>query len=81
MGVLYHFQHQSEYGGRWQAIGSGEGFGRDPVRDAFADLRSLADGDLPAGLYQYLPAGQRTLDARWRFLNVSKGGSVRISRL
>jgi hypothetical protein len=50
------------------------------VREAFADLRALADGDLPAGLYRYLPAGHRTLDARWRFLTVGKKGSVRISR-
>ncbi len=76
--VLYHFQHLLEEG-RWQPMGSGEGFGRDPVRDAVSNLSDLSGGNLPAGLYRYLPV-DRAPDARWRFLTVSKKGSVRISR-
>jgi hypothetical protein len=76
--VLYHFQIMRD-GGRWESMGTGEGTGRNPVKDAFADLSSLCGSALPAGVYRYLPA-DRLFDARWRYLSVNRRGAVRIER-
>lgn len=63
--------------GRWEAIGTGDGAGRNPVRAALTDLKAIAEAELPVGVYRYLPA-DRSFDSRWRYLTINKRGAVRI---
>ena len=53
--MLYHFEYQT-IDGSWEAVGSGEGVGRYPARDAFSNLTELSGGALLPGRYRYLPA-------------------------
>jgi hypothetical protein len=59
--VLYHFEFRGEMG--WEAFGSGEGSGTDPVGAAMADLTAVAGGTLPAGEYRFIAATAGT--PRW----------------
>ena len=74
--LLYHFQYMGD-GKRWESMGSGDGAGLNPVKEALSDLSGLGDGSLSPGLYRYLTA-DGDIDSRWRFLTVSDTGRVRV---
>jgi hypothetical protein len=76
--LLYHFQYMGD-GKRWESMGSGDGAGLNPVKEALSDLSGLGDGSLSPGLYRYLPA-DGDIDSRWRFLTVSDTGRMRVDR-
>ncbi len=60
--MIFHFQFNGSTG--WEAMGSGEGAGEDPLATALDNLKSLHGGALPAGSYQYIAAAGS--EARWR---------------
>jgi hypothetical protein len=59
--VLYHFEFRAET--CWEAFGSGQGSGEDPIATAMADLTAVAGGTLPGGEYRYIEA--RSDSPRW----------------
>jgi hypothetical protein len=69
---IFHFQFQGE--GGWEPIGAGEGRGDDALDGAFADLRELSGGTMPAGTYQVIES--RSSDALWQTFEV--GGDSEI---
>jgi hypothetical protein len=69
--VLFHFELRCN--GRWEAFGSGEADGDDPVA-ALADLIGLAGGSLPAGTYRCIAA--RSESARWDSLALGADGTI-----
>jgi hypothetical protein len=69
---IFHFQFQGE--GGWEPIGAGEGRGDDALDGAFADLRELSGGTLPAGTYQVIES--RSSNALWQTFEV--GGDSEI---
>jgi hypothetical protein len=69
--VIFHFEFSGDRG--WEAMGSGEGAGAEALPLALADLRSLHGGRLPAGRYQYIPAGGET---RWVGFELGEAGEV-----
>lgn len=69
--MIFHFEFSGAHG--WEAMGSGEGAGADPLPLAIADLRSLHGGLLPPGSYQYIPARGET---RWVGFELGEAGEV-----
>jgi hypothetical protein len=74
--VLYHFEFHGEHA--WEAFGSGEGSGAEPIALALADLRRLAGGELLAGEYRCIAASGGT--ARRESLRLGKGGRIMVDR-
>jgi hypothetical protein len=72
--VIFHFQFSGDRG--WEAMGSGEGAGDDPLSTAIVDLQSLHGGMLPAGSYQYIQAIGG--DARWQGFELGDEGELLI---
>jgi hypothetical protein len=68
--LIFHFQFSSDRG--WEAMGSGEGGGNDPLPAAIQDLRVLHGGSLPAGSYQYIAAIGG--EARWHAFELGEEG-------
>jgi hypothetical protein len=71
--VLYHFEFLGEVG--WEAFGSGEGSGEDPLALALIDLTALAGGTLPEGEYRCIPALSES--PRWESVWLGAGGRIR----
>jgi hypothetical protein len=70
--VLYHFEFRGE--ASWEAFGSGEGSGEEPIAAALADLTAVAGGTLPAGEYRCIPA--ISPDPRWQSVWLDRAGRV-----
>ncbi len=70
--MLFHFQFRGTAG--WEAIGAGVGDGEDPIAEALAEVRSFADGTLPAGNYQVIEA--RSSDTRWETFDLGEDGRI-----
>jgi hypothetical protein len=60
-------------------MGSGDGAGLNPVKEALSDLSASATGAFPPASNRYLPA-DGDIDSRWRSLTVSDTGRVRVER-
>jgi hypothetical protein len=75
--VLYHFEFRGEMG--WEAFGSGEGSGTDPVGAAMADLTAVAGGTLPAGEYRFIAATSG--NPRWGSVWLGADGPLGDARL
>jgi hypothetical protein len=69
---IFHFQFQGE--GGWEAIGAGEGSRDDALGGAFADLRELSGGRLPAGTYQVIES--RSSNALWQTFELGADGKI-----
>jgi hypothetical protein len=69
---IFHFQIQGD--GGWEPIGAGEGRGDDALGGAFADLRELSGGSLPAGTYQVIES--RSSNALWQTFEVGGDGEI-----
>lgn len=66
MAVLYHFEFRGE--GSWEAFGSGDGDGEEPIGAA------LAGGTLPEGEYRCIAANQGT--TRWESVWLDREGRI-----
>jgi hypothetical protein len=73
--VLFHIEHRCN--GRWEAFGSGEGGGDDASVAALADLRRLAGGRLPIGVYRCIPAMSSA--TRWETLRLDPDGEIALT--
>ena len=69
---IFHFQFRGEVG--WEPVGAGEGRGEDALDGAFADLRELSGGSLPAGTYQVIES--RSSNALWQTFEVGGDGEI-----
>ena len=70
--MLYHFEFHGEAG--WEAFGSGEGEGPDPIAGALADLTAVAGGTLPEGEYRCIAA--MSSSPRWESVWLGADGRV-----
>ena len=70
--MLFHFELRCN--GRWEAIGSGEGEGKDACLAALADLNGLAGGNLPVGSYRCIAATSAA--TRWEALRLGAEGEI-----
>jgi hypothetical protein len=70
--MLYHVEFRGENG--WEAFGSGEGSGEDPVGLAMADLTAVAGGTLPAGEYRCIAA--RSDSIHWETVWLDASGKI-----
>lgn len=70
--MVYRFEYRTA--GKWHPIGTGEGAGANPVRQAIESVARDVSDDLPAGEYRYLVP----MDAgsRWRRFDITEDGAL-----
>jgi hypothetical protein len=70
--VLYHFEFHGDTG--WEAFGSGECSGEEPIAVAMADLTAVAGGTLPEGEYRCISALSES--PRWESIWLGADGAI-----
>jgi hypothetical protein len=70
--VLYHFKFHGENG--WEAFGSGECSGEEPIAVAMADLAAVAGCTLPEGEYRCISA--TSASPRWESVWLGSAGRI-----